>query len=606
MKIRLGTQLSLTCVSALILLTACGGGSTELTGAVIDGYIEGAKVCLDIDDDGACGDTEPSTFTQANGGYSLDVSSRATAGRSIIAEIPDTAKDSDDAGLTLAAAGKSAYVMATPADQPDVITPLTTLIVGKVKSDSITLAQAKAQVLEQLGLPEGTDPHEDHIAKGNQSVHAAARQVAGQLQQAYASLDPNVAASARWTKLQEALAAAEDNAGTISQVSASALNMPATLGAVATGELFAYQMTGAKGQPIQATAMLFTPKTSAPDGGWPLVVFGHGTTGVGQQCAPSVTMAATGEWDYAGLVALLVNGGFVVVAPDYEGLGNTRMGVAAGHPYLDLRSAGQSMVLAAVAAKKHMPADLSGAWAAIGHSQGGHAALAAGQFSGLAQQLDSSLIYKGAVAVAPASNLLDSLNTMWASITAATSPSAYPQAYLMVGTSSLYTAYLIQGTQSTPNPIEASTLLGSNMLNIYNANVKSECLGAFSTLVTKDVSEYAYGGTQGASPMNYPGVINSAVNSPKVAGALAANEPGQVKVPGKTLLVQGSADTTVWPAMTDKLLATMEAKGSDVSLSYHDSVAATHSGVLIVEQALADIEQHLATLFGTASSAASQ
>lgn len=607
MKVRI-VQQHVAYIGALLLLTACGGGGgsstgSQLAGSVIDGYIEGAKVCLDVNSNGACDAGEPAATTNASGQYTLDTTGVTTSGLTVIAEIPDTAKDSDDAGQTLAAAGKSAYTMATPADKPSVITPLTTLIVGKVKTDNITIAQATTKVLEQLGLPSDTDPHEDHVAKGNNTVHAAARQVAGELQQLQSALGSSVSGAERWSKLQQARDAAEKEAGTISKTAAAIQNLPASLASVATGQLFAYKMTSAKGKPINATAMLFKPKTTAPSAGWPMVVFGHGTTGVAQQCAPSVTMNATGTWDYAGLVALLVAQGVVVVAPDYEGMGSVEMGVVAGHPYLDLRSAGQSMVLAAVAAKKIMPSNLSGAWATMGHSQGGHAALAGAQFSGLAKQLDSGLTYKGAVAVAPASNLLDSLNTMWASVTAAADPTSVMAAYKTVGTSSMYTAYLAKGSQSTPHPIAASTVLGSNMLNLYNTNVESKCLDDFIGIISNDITQYA--GTVGALPKNYPGVINTAVNTSQIAAILAGNEPAQTQLPGKTLIVQGSADTTVLPAITNKLLATMKSKGSDVTLSYHDSAAATHSGVLSLAAAQAAVTQHLLTLFGMASASSS-
>ena len=112
-------------------LAACGGGgggttSSQISGAVMDGYIEDAKVCLDVNSNGACDANELSATTSPNGGYTLDMTGLNTAGLTIIAEIPDTAKDADDAGQTLAAAGTAAYTMATPVDKPNVITPLTT------------------------------------------------------------------------------------------------------------------------------------------------------------------------------------------------------------------------------------------------------------------------------------------------------------------------------------------------------------------------------------------------------------------------------------------------------------------------------------------------
>ena len=474
-----------------------------------------------------------------------------------------------------------------------------------MSTDQLTVSQATVKVLEQLGLPSDTDPHEDHVAKGNSAVHAVARQIAGKLQQVEA---PGVKPGERWSKLKDA----DTELGSIAvdPTSAGSLNMPTNLSAVANGQLFAYKMRSARGKTINATAMLFVPKTTMPTEGWPLVVFGHGTTGVASQCAPSVTMNATGQWSYEGLVALLVAQGMVVVAPDYEGLGSTTLGVPAttvttGHPYLDLRSAGQSMVLAAVGAKKVLTTQagskLSGAWASLGHSQGGHAALAAAQFSGLANQLEPTLNYKGTVAVAPASNLLDSFNTLWASVTSADS-STYASAYNAVGTSNLYAAYLIKGTQSTQRPVVASDLLGANALALYNGYVSSTCLDDFYKYLSLDIAAYSI--TNGAQPKNYAGVINAKVNEPKVKEMLASNEPGQVKLPGKTLLVQGTADTTVLPAMTTLLSTTMKSKGSDVTLKAYDSTTATHSGVLTNTTAPYDIRDYLKSLFSVSASQA--
>lgn len=585
------------------LLTACGGGggggnSGPLSGRVIDGYIEGAKVCLDINSNGTCDMGEPSATTDSGGKYTLDKGNVDTAGLNLIAEIPETAKDSDDGGLTLLAAGKSAYTMATPAAEPSVVTPITTMIVGKVITDNVSTVIAKARVLEDLGLPSDTNPHDDHIASGNSLVHGAARQLAAQLQQAQKDLPIGTTAQQRLLKLQETIKSAQNEAGSIALESTdlNPLNMPTALSDVATGRLFAYKMSSALGKQINATAMLFTPKSMMPQGGWPLVVFGHGTAGIGQNCAPSVTMKAYGSWGYADLVALLVSRGIVVVAPDYEGLGSTAMGVVAGHPYLDLGSAGRSMALAAVGAKKLLTTQLSGSWATLGHSQGGHAALAGAQFAGLAKKQEPGLSYKGAIAIAPASNLKTSLNTMWAGIqSSSTNPANYQTGYEAVGISNLYAAYLVKGSESTPTPVSKNSVFGSRMLSVYNDKVATQCLTEFATSITNDVMQYA--ATSGANPAGYTGVINSAINTPSVIRVLNMNEPGQVKLPGNTLIVQGSADTTVLPSSAQALLTTMQAKGSQVSLSYHDNSSATHGGILSFPAAITAVTNHLMSLF---------
>ena len=594
---------------AAVVLTACGGGggssasaggasSGALSGTVVDGYITGATVCLDVNANGACDNGEPTATTDSSGRYTLAIGTLTTAGLNVIAEIPDTAKDSDDGGLTLIAAGKSAYTMTAAVADSSVVTPITTLIVGKVKTDGLSSTVAKARVLEELGLPSDTNPYTDHVAAGNAIVSGAARQLAAQLQQAQKDLPANTLPQDRLAALQNAVKAQQDAAGSIAQESTdpNPLNLPLTLSTVATGRLFAYKMPSAMGQQINATAMLFTPKSAMPQGGWPLVVFGHGTEGVAQSCAPSVTMKATGDWEYADLVAFLLAQGVVVVAPDYEGMGSTAMGVAAGHPYLDLGSAGRSMALAAVAAKKLLTTQLSGAWATVGHSQGGHAALAGAQFASLAKQQEASLTYKGAIAIAPASNLQASLNSMWASIQSnSSSPANYTAGYNTVGISNLYAAYLVKGTQSTPTPLTANTIFGTRMLAVYNASAGTACFDNFSSALTTNINQYAL--TNGATPAGYTGVINASINAATVARVLHSDEPGQVPLPGNTLLVQGSADTTVLPSSTQTLLTTLQSQGSQVTLSYHQGATATHGGVLTIPAAQAAMTHHLALLF---------
>lgn len=602
----MGSRRILLTAVAISTLAACGGGggsgtptTATLSGTVVDGYIEGAKVCLDVNANGACDNGEPSATTDASGKYKLDVGTINTSGLNIIADIPDTAKDSDDNGQTLAQAGKSAYTMLTTASEPTVVTPLTTLIAGKVKTDSVSIAVAKTRVLEELGLPPETNPHEDHVAAGNTVVHGAARQVAAQLQKAQQDLPQNTAPAERWTKLADALKKDQDDAGALVGAATNLSSMPQSLSNVATGKLIAYKMPGSKGQLINATAMVFVPKTSMPQGGWPLLVFGHGTVGVARSCAPSVTMQASGSWDYADLVASLVTGGgqsgkeVVVVAPDYEGLGPDAI-VPAGHPYLNLGSAGRSMALSAVAAKKLLTTQLNGSWATLGHSQGGHAALAGAQFADLAKKQEPLLAYKGAVAIAPASNLLFSLNSMWESIQAASANVAnYSAGYGAVGVSNMYASYVIKGTESTPTPVPAANALGARMLALHNSKVASECLTAYSGSIGADVTQYA--GTNGATPQGYTGVINSAMNTPEISKLLASYEPGQVKLPGKTLIVQGDADTTVLPSATTTLKSTMLAKGSTVAV---EVVAGKgHSSVLLDAGAQTKIAVFLTGLF---------
>ena len=94
------------------------------------------------------------------------------------------------------------------------------------------------------------------------------------------------------------------------------------------------------------------------------------------------------------LANTLLAAGYVIVAPDYEGLGTSGV-----HPYLNLSSAANSAIAAVKAVKEHYGTQLNGAWMSIGQSQGGHASLGTAEFA------NTDTTYKGAVAGAPASSL---------------------------------------------------------------------------------------------------------------------------------------------------------------------------------------------------------
>jgi len=373
------------------------------------------------------------------------------------------------------------------------------------------------------------------------------------------------------------------------------LSNTGNLNAVSTGQVFAYQMTGAQGQPINASAMLFTPKTAAPAGGWPLLVFGHGTVGWAQTCSPTSVVQGGSAWSYQDVVATLVSQGYAVVAPDYEGLGPANLGVVAGHPYLNLGSAGKSMVYAVVAAKSILGTQLSGKWAAIGHSQGGHAALAAAQYSDLAASQNPSLVYKGAVAVAPASGLIQSLNTLQQLILAdSQATSDYRAGYELVGNLTGYAALMVKGTQSTLAPVANDTIFpnASNGLKTILTSLNTKCADEVVTSLTTELTNYSQSSLD-AKPSTYPGVSAAAVNSTSVTNIINANEPGQTKLPVKTLIVQGLADTTVLPAITQQLVDNMKAKGS--SVDYKTYANETHSSVLI--PSATDVGVYLSALF---------
>ena len=55
----------------------------------------------------------------------------------------------------------------------------------------------------------------------------------------------------------------------------------------ATNWLVLYKQVGVTGKPVAVSGIVSVPKGTAPKGGWPVVTWAHGTTGIAPQCAPS-------------------------------------------------------------------------------------------------------------------------------------------------------------------------------------------------------------------------------------------------------------------------------------------------------------------------------
>ena len=189
-------------VAAALALTACGGGGgssttagggavTAASGVVIDGYIEGAKVCADTNDNAVCDDGEPSVTTAADGSYSgLEVGSATT----ILVETTTTSKDADDNGATLGDAGRQPFTLKAPATVVDgqekfVVTPLTTMVTLAIQEDPNLTPQTAGQALvKQLGLgdPTAVNFFADYKAANNNFMGQMAQGIADSLGEAEA------------------------------------------------------------------------------------------------------------------------------------------------------------------------------------------------------------------------------------------------------------------------------------------------------------------------------------------------------------------------------------------------------------------------------------
>jgi hypothetical protein len=171
--------------SAVGLLAACGGGGggggggpTTIGGVAIDGYLGGAKVCVDLNLNFKCDGGEPFAITDKDGNYSIPWSGGDAAGLVVITETLPTTKDSDDLGKTFDEVGRKSFTLAAPipvgATTDIKITPLTTMITVDALSqdtnitkrlDTTAVSNAATAIKASLGIDATKDPLKLDVTK---------------------------------------------------------------------------------------------------------------------------------------------------------------------------------------------------------------------------------------------------------------------------------------------------------------------------------------------------------------------------------------------------------------------------------------------------------
>lgn len=300
---------------------------------------------------------------------------------------------------------------------------------------------------------------------------------------------------------------------------------------------------------IAVSGSISVPDGTPPKGGWPVITYAHGTTGVADKCAPSRLGAKSPVIDYVDYVdpeqEQWLELGYAVLRTDYQGLGTP-----GPHPYLVGKSEGRS-VLDIVRAARQFDPDLSRRFVIAGHSQGGQSALFAAAVYGNGWTAELDL--RGTVAYAPASHLLQQANAL----PGFTSPSSL---------SALATMILYGAATANPGVVPAEIL-------------RPDPFAMYPTLDQKCLPQLGqadrYGGVAPADLLR-PGQPDANFSQvlTKMNPAVTTDHP--------IFLAQGTADTTVLPVLTDLLDGELKDLGDDVDYQTYKGI--THSEVVAAAQ----------------------
>jgi fermentation-respiration switch protein FrsA (DUF1100 family) len=314
-----------------------------------------------------------------------------------------------------------------------------------------------------------------------------------------------------------------------------------TLDEAKVNQLVLYRSTSVGGKAVAVSGTIHLPKGKAPKGGWPVVSWAHGTSGLGDQCAPSRNPGEGAIHAYHVYIEPLLDrwlkAGFAVVRTDYEGLGTK-----GAHPYLIGGSEGRGVLDIVRAARSAHPGLLSTRFAIGGHSQGGHASMFA---TALAPKWTPELRLRGTATMAPFSQG----DEIFSGLTASDQPSRLT-GYVATFARGLDAAYPQLGIPS--------------LLSVRGAELYPQTLSSCIDEITSNDSEFAQIAARD--------LFREGADLGPATRTVAANDPTDLRVTTPLLVEQGTADTTVFPAFTEAMVAGLRKRGAKVTFKLHENI----------------------------------
>lgn len=318
-------------------------------------------------------------------------------------------------------------------------------------------------------------------------------------------------------------------------------------------ELIVHDMPSVTGKTTEASTLLFVPDGKAPAGGWPVIAWAHGTTTPGDKhCAPSLTLDLDGgltrdgfKSDYLYEVATLVNAGYAVVAPDFEGLGDV---AEVPLPYFNASSLSRSLISGVIAAHE-INDQLSRKYVSVGHSDGGHAVLGVEAFTKEAPEFE----YLGTVAIAPYTAIAATVSEL-----AKKAKENPAQAADFTALANFHVGLMATGLSVTDRSFDPASIMGKDLASLLGG-FKTKCSVPAITAVTEAVK---------AKGEAFQGYKDNWAATPKMSDFLERNDVAvdpNFRLTKPTMILVGTKDPFIFNDLTQQLVKRLETAGTPVT-----------------------------------------
>lgn len=289
-------------------------------------------------------------------------------------------------------------------------------------------------------------------------------------------------------------------------------------------------------------AQVYVPVTTTAGQKFPIIIYGAGTTGLADRCAPSREDLNRGNMgNFRNYMISEASQGYVVVMPNYEGFDNPRR----NQHYFNKDNEARTMLSAVQALvdagnSVELPLNTNGIFLG-GYSQGGHAAFSAVDY---ADTYVPNLKIAGVFGHGPTTDIVEYLKS---------NPNLV--------------AYFVQSYSEYYPAIDPKQILTPRWIG-YLENAKKVCVDeGFGSNSTTVAEVYA-------DPFETALKNNRlATDFPEMSQVFEENDAGTSYIDVPTMIVQGSADTVVTPKAQDAFVDQLCQRGVPVDLKTYKGLS---------------------------------